>query len=164
MITGSCLCGGVRWEFERLRGDFEICHCSRCRKSSGSAFLPMLGVDPAGFRFAAGAELVRSYEAPILRSPPAFRTNFCSLCGSPAPNPEVPSDFFEVPAGCLDDAPGSLPDRHICVELKAPWFQIRDELPQLDMPALRKHRIAASKAAAAAEGSPGSCADSEAGE
>ncbi|RPH66319.1 MAG: aldehyde-activating protein, partial [Hyphomicrobiales bacterium] len=34
---GSCLCGDVRFE---IAGDFEkfyLCHCSRCRKDTGSA-------------------------------------------------------------------------------------------------------------------------------
>lgn len=36
MIRGSCLCGGVRFEITRFIGPFELCHCSRCRKASGS--------------------------------------------------------------------------------------------------------------------------------
>jgi hypothetical protein len=35
-IKGSCLCGGVRFELDRAAGPFEICHCNRCRKVSGS--------------------------------------------------------------------------------------------------------------------------------
>jgi len=150
-MRGSCLCGGVRFEFARLRGDFECCHCNRCRKSSGSAFLPMIGVDPESFRFIAGRELIRSYEAPILRSPPPYRTNFCSVCGSPVPNPEVPADFFEVAAGLLDDDPGRAPDQHILVEWKAPWWEITDGLPQLDARALLRHR----RSAAEQDGSDG---------
>ena len=43
-IRGACLCGGVRFEVERAAGPFELCHCSRCRKVSGSAFVAGLGV------------------------------------------------------------------------------------------------------------------------
>ena len=35
--TGKCLCGVVQF---RISGEFEsffLCHCSRCRKDSGSA-------------------------------------------------------------------------------------------------------------------------------
>ena len=42
-ITGSCLCGGVRFEVDRVVGPFELCHCNRCRKVSGSAFTAMVG-------------------------------------------------------------------------------------------------------------------------
>lgn len=161
MIGGSCLCGGVRFEFEQVRGAFELCHCKRCRKRSGSAFLAMLEVDPAGFRFLAGAELIRSYEAPILRRAPAYRTNFCSVCGCPVPDPEIPADFFEVPAGCLDDDPGCVPDRHICVDRKAPWLEIGDELPQLDMLALHELRVRQRQAASAVDASSKSSQDSD---
>jgi hypothetical protein len=51
MFHGSCLCGGVRFEIERFVGPFELCHCTRCRKVSGSAYLTWLGVHlPAAAR------------------------------------------------------------------------------------------------------------------
>ena len=44
MIQGGCLCGGVRFEIDRAVGPFELCHCRRCRKASGSAFMAGIGV------------------------------------------------------------------------------------------------------------------------
>jgi hypothetical protein len=131
VIRGGCLCGGVRFEFERAVGPFERCHCPRCRKSSGSAFAAALSVDVSDFRLLSGAELVRTYEAPVRESPPAYRVAFCSRCGSPVPDPRPGTTRFEIPAGLLDDAPGLQPDRHIFVECKSPWFEITDRLPQL---------------------------------
>ena len=46
MIMGRCLCGGVRFEIVQAVGPFELCHCNRCRKVSGSAFAAMLGNGP----------------------------------------------------------------------------------------------------------------------
>src|SRR5437867_12620161 len=106
MIKGSCLCGGVRFEIDRATGPFELCHCHRCRKASGSAFVAGLGVRTEDFRLLAGQELITTYEAPILERPPPYRTSFCSRCGSPVPNPEPGSAWFEVPAGLLDGDPG----------------------------------------------------------
>ncbi|MEN8159047.1 MAG: GNAT family N-acetyltransferase [Myxococcota bacterium] len=140
MIRGSCLCGGVRFEVARAVGPFELCHCSRCRKASGSAFAAMVGVDGAGYRLLAGAELIASYDAPILRAPPAYRTAFCRRCGSPVPSPEPGADWFELPAGLLEDDPGVRPDRHIFVELTAPWDATRDGLPRLTAPELAAWR------------------------
>ena len=131
MIRGSCLCGGVRFEIDRTVGPFELCHCSRCRKVSGSAFVAGLGVRAESFRLLSGAELIRSYEAPILERPPAYRTSFCSRCGSPVPDPPPGAHWFEIPAGLLDDDPGVRPDRHIFVERKSAWLEITDEIPQL---------------------------------
>lgn len=131
MIHGGCLCGGVRFEITRAVGPFELCHCTRCRKASGSAFVAGLGVRTADFRLVAGRELIASYEAPILECPPAYRTSFCVRCGSPVPDARPDSPWFEVPAGLLDDDPGARPDRHIFVDLKAPWSALADDLPQL---------------------------------
>ena len=141
MIRGSCLCGGVEFEVERTVGPFELCHCPRCRKASGSAFVAGLGVRVHDFRLLSGAELMQSYEAPIRERPPPFRTTFCSRCGSPVPNPPADADWFEIPAGLLDDDPILRPDKHIFVECKSPWFSISDSLPQLTKPDLVALRI-----------------------
>lgn len=140
MIRGGCLCGGVRFEIDRAVGPFELCHCNRCRKVSGSAFLATVGVRRDEFRISSGRELIRTYEAPLREAPPAYRVCFCSICGSCVPDPEVESESFEIAAGLLDDDPQLRPDKHIFVELKADWYQITDQLPQLDKKALRKHR------------------------
>jgi len=140
MVRGGCLCGGVRFEITRAVGPFELCHCRRCRKATGSAFAAGIGVRTADFRLLEGRELIATYEAPILERPPAYRVSFCRRCGSPVPNPDPGASWFEVPAGVLDDDPGVRPDKHIFVELKAPWFEITDTLPQLDKPALLRAR------------------------
>lgn len=137
MLTGSCLCGGVRFEIARAVGPFELCHCRRCRKASGSAFAAMVGVRTRDFRLIEGAELVGTYDAPILEKPPPYRVFFCRRCGSPVPNPDPAAEWFEVPAGLLDGDPGVRPDKHIFVDLKAPWHEIADSLPRLDAAALR---------------------------
>ena len=65
MIAGTCLCGGVQFEIARTVGPFELCHCRRCRKATGSAFAAMVGVRTSDFRLIAGAELIATYDAPI---------------------------------------------------------------------------------------------------
>lgn len=131
MIRGSCLCGGVRFEIERAVGPFELCHCSRCRKASGSAFVAGLGVRVQDFRLLSGGELIETYEAPVRERAPGYRAAFCSRCGSPAPRPAEGASWFEIPAGLLDDDPGLRPDKHIFVELASSWLAISDSLPRL---------------------------------
>lgn len=129
-IQGSCLCGGVRFEVDRFVGPFEICHCNRCRKVSGSMGMPAIGVLAKDYRMTAGKELVASYSAPILYEPPAYTTLFCSNCGSPVPSPEPEGDFLEIPAGLLDSDPIVRPDKHIFVEFIPEWDHITDGLAQ----------------------------------
>lgn len=140
MIRGSCLCGGVRFEAHDVAGPFELCHCSRCRKVTGSAFAAGLYVARKNFTLLRGQELIRVYEPPIRDAPPAYRTCFCSHCGSRVPDELSQTPLIELPAGSLDNDPGFRPDKHIYVEVKAPWFTISDSLPQLDKPALARHR------------------------
>jgi hypothetical protein len=140
MIEGGCLCGGVRFELDAAAGPFELCHCNRCRKVSGSAFMAGLGVRRDAFRLLAGRELIHSYEAPILDAPPAYRVSFCARCGSPVPDPDGTSDWFEIPAGLLDNDPLLRPDKHIFVELHAPWHEIADRLPRFTKAQLIAYR------------------------
>lgn len=140
MICGGCLCGGVQFEIERATGPFELCHCARCRKVSGSAFMAGLGVRAEDFRFVCGQELIKTYEAPTLEAPPAYRVSFCGRCGSPVPDPPPGADWFEIPAGLLDDDPQVRPDKHIFVDRKSAWFTIVDALPQLTKAQLIEHR------------------------
>lgn len=140
MIRGGCLCGGIRFEVSRVVGPFELCHCSRCRKVSGSAFLATIGVLRKDFRLLQGEELIQVYDAPILKEPPAYRSCFCKRCGSPVPNYLGSEDFMEIEAGLLDDDPGIRPDKHIFVNVKSPWFAITDGLPQFTEAELKKWR------------------------
>lgn len=142
MTQGSCLCGQVQFEVSAVIGPFELCHCTRCRKVSGSAFMAGVYARRDGFRFLKGRDLVKTFDAPILEKPPAYRSCFCGICGSPLPDADGDSAMIEIPAGTLDAHPGIRPDKHIFVEFKAPWFTIEDSLAQYDKPSLRRHRAA----------------------
>jgi hypothetical protein len=120
----------------RAVGPFELCHCTRCRKASGSAFVPWLFAAREDFRLLQGEELIRRYEAPLRDKPPPYHTSFCGRCGSPVPDPKSESPWLEVHAGILDDDPLLRPERHILVEAKSPWFTITDGLPQFNRAAI----------------------------
>jgi len=133
-LVGHCLCEGVRFEVAEVVGPLELCHCTRCRRVTGSAFCAGLMVSTRGYRMTQGRDLVRRFELPMREAPPAYATFFCSRCGSPVPNPE-PGDedeAFEIPAGLLADDPGVKADRHIFIEHQAPWFEPEAGLPKLD--------------------------------
>ena len=127
-MKGSCLCGAVRYEVVGSGDYFGFDHCSRCRKATGSAFAAELLCNPEEFHWVSGASLVRTYEAPVLRTPPGYRRAFCAICGGPVPI--VDDHRVNVPAGTLDDDPGRRPSAHIFVAVKAPWFEITDALVQ----------------------------------
>ena len=60
MLTGSCLCGGVRYQIDGELGAVTNCHCSLCRKMSGSAFSSGSTIPTASFRFVTGEELLKA--------------------------------------------------------------------------------------------------------
>ena len=140
MIRGSCLCGAVRFELERAAGPFELCHCNRCRKASGAAYMPGIYVRTADFRFVQGREAITVFELPVAKEPPGYRRPFCRTCGSVVPEPDPRGEWCEIPAGLLDDDPGIRPDKHIFTEHRPAWTPRGDGLPELDEQALRALR------------------------
>ena len=140
MHKGSCLCGTVQYEVRGELGPGYFCHCGRCRKLSGSAFMAGVHLRRSDFRFVAGAQLINRYSAPLLTAAPADSYAFCSCWACVVPDPDDTSEQFEIAAGLLDDDPCLVPDKPILVELKAPWFALTDELPQFDRQALDVYR------------------------
>jgi hypothetical protein len=100
----------------------------------------MIGVNTKDYRFLTGKELVRTYAAPILYSPPAYHSTICASCGCSVPLPNPEGDWVEIPAGLFDDDPGVKPDKHIFVELTPAWDEITDGLPQYTLAELYKFR------------------------
>lgn len=126
MPTGSCLCGGVRYQISGMPGRALYCHCTQCRKAHGTAFRARLAVPVAAFTLLAGAELITEY-----RSSHDTVRRFCRVCGSPLMNSWAPApDVLGVAMGTLDDDPGVRPDCHVFVASKAPWHEITDALPR----------------------------------
>ena len=136
-IRGSCLCGGIKFEFTGPMSTSSNCHCSMCRKQHGAAFRSRARIEQKNFKWLQGEELVNFYES----SPGVFR-GFCRVCGSPAVNkygaasalvkstPKA-AELYGIALATLDDDPGVRPSSHIFVASKAPWFSITDDLPQI---------------------------------
>ena len=78
-VSGSCLCGGVRFEIDGILTPIQYCHATRCRKASGSAFAAEAAARASDLRWTRGADLVSVFEAPLLREPPAYRHAFCHI-------------------------------------------------------------------------------------
>ena len=127
MLTGRCLCGTVRFEIAGDLGPIAFCHCTECRRASGSAFAANANVVKGEHRFSSGAAALVEYES----SPGKFRA-FCGRCGSPmysrtAAEPET----LRIRLGTLDQDPGGRPRLHVWTSEKAAWFEINDDIPQI---------------------------------
>jgi len=127
MLEGRCLCGQITYEIDGEVGPIDLCHCSYCRRASGSAFAANASIAAAAFTLRSGAAVLKEYES----TPGKFRS-FCSNCGSPiyARMPAAP-DLLRIRMGTLTGDPLSRPRGHFDVGSKAPWFTITDDLPHI---------------------------------
>jgi hypothetical protein len=128
-MQGSCLCGSVRYAVEAPFKLFQYCHCSRCRKISGSAHSANLLVVPEQFRWLTGQELVGSYDVPGAKY---LKTAFCRQCGGRLPWEAKGGKTMVVPAGTLDEDPGIKPQWNIFCGSRVAWFVESGTLPQYE--------------------------------
>lgn len=125
MITGSCLCRQVRYEIDEPPELMNICHCSMCRKITGSSYGVFAHIHSDKFHWLAGDQLVSKY----VSSPDHIRA-FCPTCGSSVPNEN--DDYVCIPAGSFDTDPQVTPSLQIFATSKAPWHCISTEPPAYD--------------------------------
>ena len=118
MMTGRCLCGAVRYELAAPIGPIVYCHCSMCRRASGSAFATNASVRKDAFRVTAGADSISRYE-----SSPRWYRHFCSRCGSQLFATGDRAAIVRVRLGTLEGDPGGRPRANIWVGSKAPWHE-----------------------------------------
>jgi len=128
-VTGSCLCKKVSYRVTGNMGVFQYCHCSRCRKFTGSAHAANMFVAPADFSWLTGEEFVGRYDPEHTKY---FTTCFCKNCGSSLPWLSKSGRLVVIPAGTLDGDPGIRPGQNIFYASKADWYTHASDLPEFD--------------------------------
>lgn len=126
-LNGSCLCQGFRFVIEGPIRFLKNCHCSYCRKMSGSTFATYARASAAHLRVLSGADAITTFERR-----PGNVIAFCRRCGSLVPHPPPGSAEVELLAGLLDDDPGVKVSFHIYTGSRAPWCELSDGLPQFE--------------------------------
>lgn len=125
-LIGQCYCRSVTYE---VHDDFEYamnCHCSNCRRTTGSAFKPMGGITSDKLRVVSGADSLKH-----VGDAETYDTH-CQHCGSLLYSLVRDGEYVHVALGTLVDEPSIRPTHHIYVGSKAPWFEITDDLPQYE--------------------------------
>jgi hypothetical protein len=115
----------VRFRYARAVTQVGMCHCSKCRKVSGTASNAVIVVPAADLEWLAGRELLQEFALPD-----GWGATRCRTCGSPAPRKMPNAEAYWVPAGLLDDDPGLRIGGHIWVGSKAAWDVIPEGPPQ----------------------------------
>lgn len=125
---GSCLCGEVRFEISGEFDSFFLCHCSRCRKDSGSAHAANLFSSTARLDWLSGEDKIRTFKLPATQ----HQKSFCAECGSALPGLQINGAMLVVPAGSLDSVVEARPDAHIFGADRAGWDRQLEDVPTHD--------------------------------
>ena len=128
-VRGSCLCGAVAYSVTLPFRSFQYCHCSRCRKASGSAHGANLFVPAGQFAWTQGEDRIRRFELPTAQW---FCTTRCDACGSSLPWITRTGEAVIVPAGSLDEDPELRPKRNVWFASGASWYLHASELQTFD--------------------------------
>ncbi|MFT2112604.1 GFA family protein [Marinomonas sp. 2405UD68-3] len=124
MVSGSCLCGNVKYEISGNIGDIVHCHCKTCRKAHGAAFSSVAGVKDIDFNLASDVTL-GCYE-----SSPGKNRYFCPTCATQIYAKKDGTEHIVLRLGSLDDDPNSKELNHIWVSQKASWYSLNSNLPE----------------------------------
>ena len=128
MYTGSCLCGEVNIKINGAISDIIHCHCSLCRKNSGTAYATNGFINSAEFEIVSGESSLSTFSFK-----PGRNRHFCKQCGSPvfSSNEEDPIRL-RIRLGILDSDITERPISHNFVTSKASWDDLDVRLPQYE--------------------------------
>jgi hypothetical protein len=122
-MKGSCLCGAVAFEVDKIPESYRACHCTACRKSCGH-YWSAFSVDNADFRFTEDRGL-KGY-----RSSNWAERGFCKECGASLFFKPLGKGIIEVAPGSIDGPTGTMLAGHIFVGFKGDYYELADGLPQ----------------------------------
>lgn len=126
-LKGSCLCGTVAIEVPDNFDFIGNCHCTECRKWTGSAFASGGSVKPDDLAIIKGEDSIVRYQ-----KSESTELAFCGKCGASLYSWKPGLGFYLVRLGILDDAPRQAPTLNMFVGDKAPWHEITDDLPAFE--------------------------------
>ena len=128
-IQGGCLCGRVRYQVRGPFDTFHLCHCSQCRRSTGSAHAANIFTTEDRLEWLSGQELVKRY---IPDEPNVISKAFCSHCGSLVPYTSLSSGRLIIPAGSLHDPVDIDPVDNIFWRDRADWYDAGLGAPRVE--------------------------------
>lgn len=135
--SGSCLCGAVAFTAPMPPRWVAHCHCTRCQRAHGAAFVTWVGVDADRVVTTDPQGLLHWFEPAADASPDAggHRAS-CSHCGSPMffRSPRWPGELHIVRA-LFTQPVAHEPDAHAYYDTHVAWVELGDDLPRTPPPA-----------------------------
>jgi hypothetical protein len=128
MYFGKCLCNQVEIKITGKISNIIHCHCSLCRKNSGTAFATNGFVNNSEFEITRGQELLAKFSFK-----PGRNRYFCSNCGSPVySSNDTDPKRIRIRLGILDSDISERPISHNFVSSKANWEDLDAKLVRSD--------------------------------
>ena len=133
LANGQCLCGAVKFSVRLPSKWVAHCHCTRCQRAHGAAFVTWVGMDSGNVSITDPLESLQWYSAPG-----KGERAFCRTCGS--------SMFFKgapwpgqlhVARALFTDPVDREPQVHVYYDSHVHWAPVGDGLPTKDDPAAR---------------------------
>jgi len=125
-LSGSCLCGEVRYTATGEESRFYHCHCTRCRKATGTGHASNLFL-MGTLQWENGEDLIKSFKPPEAER---FTNTFCSQCGGRVPRFIEALGMVFIPAGSLDAEPEMKPHARIFTGSRAAWSCDGTQIPE----------------------------------
>ena len=117
VISGSCECGNIKFEFQGQIPDVVTCYCSQCRKTSSHVWAAVSTGD--GHLIFLRKEGLKWY-----RSSAMAKRGFCENCGAGLFWKQHGRDVTEFAAGALNAPTGLKTEKHIYVADKRDYYLI----------------------------------------
>lgn len=121
-LTGSCLCGAIRYTVSVPITELRACHCTHCQKASGTSGSVNAMIPSAAFRLTQGTPKCFSSAAASGRT---LHRYFCGDCGSPIYSQRPTAlDMLSLRVGTLDDGGDAKITANIWTRSARPWAWI----------------------------------------
>jgi hypothetical protein len=122
-ISGSCLCGAIRYRSSAQPALTAFCHCRSCQKAGGGGYSVNVVVPTASLQIDGTPQTFRTEGT----SGQPVERRFCARCGSPLFTEAAAfAGVTFLKAASLDDPSWIEPTLHIWCDSAQPW----DRLPE----------------------------------
>jgi len=138
---GGCLCGTVRYRVIGGPNLTAVCHCTRCKRMTGSAFSMPAYFDEAAVKITSG--VLKTYECHSDETTRWLKLEFCPNCGTTVTwTAEGSPRARGIAVGTFDDPNWIKPSAHIWTRSALHWMAFPGEVtafetvPQIDLVSL----------------------------
>jgi hypothetical protein len=124
--SGACLCGAIAFSVGLPSRWVAHCHCTRCQRAHGAAFVTWVSVDADRALIDDGAAQLRWFA-----HPGGGERGFCGRCGSSMffRSADWPGELH-VARALFTTPVDKMPQMHGFYDSHVDWIQLADDLPR----------------------------------